>query len=50
MEWKYLNNIEKENINILLDLYHGNHLSNLELERAERILKIMDLELKRRLN
>jgi len=44
-----INEVEKENIRVLMALYHGNHLNKNELERTKRILYIMELELKRRL-
>ena len=38
-----------EDIEILKQLLNGNHLNNVELERANKLLYLLDLEIKRRI-
>lgn len=40
----------KEDLQILKQLYYGNHLNENELERALKLLYLLDIELKRRIN
>lgn len=38
-----------EDIDILKQLYHGNHLEDTELERAIKLVYLLDHEIKRRI-
>lgn len=38
-----------KDLEILSQLYHGNHLGPNELERAVKLVYLLDIELKRRL-
>ena len=39
---------KEEDLEILRQLYNGNHLSDLELERANKLLYLLKVELKNR--
>jgi hypothetical protein len=41
-----MENIEKKDLNILKQLYLGNHLNEMEKERALKLLKLLKIQLK----
>ena len=43
-----INFTKEEDLQILEQLYNGNHLNNLELERALKLLYLLKVELKNR--
>ena len=44
-----MENTKENDLIILKQLYNGNHLNDLELERALKLIKLLEIELKRRI-